>query len=392
MQKILFVYHSSEIGGGSYCLLNLLRSLNREEFNPIVLLPQIGPLCKEIEKLNIAIYYLPGLTTVPYNTSLFRYSSLRRIILIRKIQPQYIRILDEIEPDIVYLNSMMLYPFLETSKSKGIKTVIHVREHWNKGEHPYQRQKAINSISQYADSIIAINQYSASLFLSVKEKVSVVYDWIDMEMRRGGPSINDIIKDKGIHTRVYLFTGGLQPVKGTLEVIQSFINNIHGEDRKLLLLGLNPVLVWNGWRGKIQQLLSLLGIKNYREKVVRLCKSDSRIVCYPSIYEITDLMEEVDAYISFFTIPHANLALAESIIMNLPSLAAETPEAIEYSQGSELAHLFEFGDLAGFIDGWKTIDKSVIKRGGSDSASLRVRELFDTQRNAAVFNNVLLDL
>ena len=69
MKKILFVYHVSSIGGGSYCLLNILKSLDRTVVKPYVLLCNNGPLVDEIRKLHIDVHFLPEMRTVPYKSS-----------------------------------------------------------------------------------------------------------------------------------------------------------------------------------------------------------------------------------------------------------------------------------------------------------------------------------
>ena len=76
MTTILFVHHVSTIGGGSYCLLNILREINRDLFRPIVLLKNAGPLTDELNKLGISYYFLSDMDTVPYNQSLLRIKTL----------------------------------------------------------------------------------------------------------------------------------------------------------------------------------------------------------------------------------------------------------------------------------------------------------------------------
>ena len=75
MRRILFVFHVSSVGGGSYCLYNLLKAIDRTVFEPVVLLPGSGSLCDEISKLDIRIEYMPGMSTYPYSTSLLSYRS-----------------------------------------------------------------------------------------------------------------------------------------------------------------------------------------------------------------------------------------------------------------------------------------------------------------------------
>lgn len=391
MTRILFVYHISSIGGGSYCLLNLLKAIDRDTFEPVVLLPKRGPLCDEIEKLGIDIVYFPSLHLYPYNKSLLRMSTLKSLYLIERCQKGFGEVLKCVAPDVVYLNTMMLFPYLKTVKKCECKTVLHVREHWPLEEHRWQLERVRKIVYAYADKLIAINRYSASIF--PEKKAAIVYDWIDMNARRGGPSLEELLGEDCADKKVYLFTGGLQPIKGTIEVLRAFSREIKGDDRRLLVLGVDSTMNWSGIKGKIKKVLSTLGYKTYKERVVRLCEGDSRIICKPAMYNITDLMEHVKGYISFFTIPHANLALAESIIVGTQAIAAQTDEALEYSNEGKLALLFPFGDEKTFIDTWRKLD---IGQGISDKllkeGAKSLRQCFSSEMNAYVFNQALKEL
>ena len=68
----------------------------------------------------------------------------------------------------------MIYKYLKPAKECGCKTVLHCREHWPLDEHLTQLQWARNAVYQYADELIAINHYSASIFS--KKKATIVYD------------------------------------------------------------------------------------------------------------------------------------------------------------------------------------------------------------------------
>ncbi len=392
MQKrVLFIYHVSAVGGGSYCLLNLLKAIDRRIFEPVVLLPQKGPLCDEIDKLNIKIVYYPSIVLYPYNKSLFKIGSIKTIIKIFRNKKGFKKVLRSISPDIVYCNTMMLFPYLKHAKELGCKTVLHVREHWPLDEHIHQLRHARDLVERYADKVIAINRYSASIF--PKNNATIVYDWIDMEARRGGASLSDMLGEECEDKTVYLFTGGLQKIKGTIEVLSVFSQTIIGDDRRLLVLGVDPTLNWKGLKGCIKLLLSKIGYKTYMEKVVNLCKNDNRIKCAPSIYNITDIMEKVAGNISYFTMPHANLALAESIILRVPTVAAKTDESLEYSNEGVLSLLYKLGDRESFRKTWKSLDcgnDNLIKT--LDKQSLVIKEKFDPKNNASIFNLALREM
>lgn len=391
MKKILFVYHISAVGGGSYCLLNLLKAINRDVFEPYVLLPQKGPLCDEITKLGIEIVYFPSLTLYPYNKSLLEINSVKSLFRIRLCQKRFAKVLRKVSPDIVYLNTMMLFPYLKTAKQNACKTVIHIREHWPLNEHIKQLNWARKTVYSYADKVIAINRYSASMF--PKREATIVYDWIDMDARRNGPTLSELVGEDNARKTIYLFTGGLQPIKGTLEVIRTFSKHIMGNDKRLIVLGVELILSWNGLRGKVKKILSWIGYKTYKEKVIKLCQNDKRIICIPALYDITNLMEQVDGYISYFTKPHANLGLAESIIVKIQAVGAQTDESLEYSDEGKYAWLYKLNDEKEFCEIWKRLDAD----SGSSNKDMRkgseiIAEKFSPKRNAMFFNHVLTTL
>ena len=71
MKKILYIYHTSAIGGGSYCLLNILKEIDRTLYTPSVMLSSDGPLVDEIRTMGIDVYIFPYIYSVPYNSNLW---------------------------------------------------------------------------------------------------------------------------------------------------------------------------------------------------------------------------------------------------------------------------------------------------------------------------------
>lgn len=165
------MYHVSTIGGGSYCLLNILKGLDRTQIQPIVVLRGDGPLVSEIESLGIEVHFLPNMRTVPYNSSMLSISKLKNGLSMMSSFKYFRNLIRKLNPDVVYLNTMMLYPYLKPAKDLEIKTLIHIREHWPEGEHKCQRHWALNHIAKFADEIVAINRYSASMIELITGKL-----------------------------------------------------------------------------------------------------------------------------------------------------------------------------------------------------------------------------
>lgn len=389
MKTVLYIYHTSSIGGGSYCLLNILKTVDRTIVTPIVLLKENGPLVDEIKALNIPVYFLPTLSTVPYNVSTFTPGKIKNAIRLISSLRKYEAILKEVNPDIVYVNTMMLYPYLCPAKKLGLKTVIHIREHWPEGEHRWQRNTALKHINKFADHIVAINTYSASMLNFSSKPKTIVYDWIDLTNRFKEIPLSSIFNEDMTDKKVYLYMGGMQAIKGAFEVLSSFSKIIKDPNARLLAMGFSMQGYNIGWRGKVKKLLSRLGKPPYTEKVMQIINADSRIKCIPGEYMINHIVQQAYCILSYFTIPHANLALAESIILGTPSIVADTEESREYSLQGKLTSSFKINDISDFQEKIREFDNvrpHLIDK--IKAHSKEISEMFDPENNIKRLNDI----
>lgn len=377
MRTILYVYHASNIGGGSYAMLNVIKALDRSIYRPIVLLKKDGPLVDELKSMSVEVHFIPTINTVPYNRSIFTLHNIKRIVNIIRSFDKFASLLKKINPDIVYLNTMMLHPYLKVVKKCGIKSIIHIREHWPKGEHTAQRNYAIKNIRKYADKIIAINTFSASMVADTTHHPTIVYDWINMDARFKEIPYDTIFNEDCSNKKVYLCTGGFDANKGTLEIIQSFTEIIKNKDARLLVLGNKPT-----------QKATL-----YSQQVIKAIEQDSRVKLLPNTYFVTHIYQQAYCMLSYFTIPHANLALAESIILQTPVIAARNEESIEYSHNGELAILFEANNIEDFKNELQQFNNkhTSLKKHLSEK-SHNIKQLFDPERNIVALNSVYRQL
>ncbi|MBO7227101.1 MAG: glycosyltransferase family 4 protein [Bacteroidales bacterium] len=385
MKRILFVHHVSSIGGGSYCLLNLLKTIDRNKFEPIVLLRNYGPLVDELEKLDIRVVYLSSLNQIPYNGSLFK---VRNIILYIKVFLSlfsFKKLLVREKIDIVYLNNMMIIPYLIPAKKVNCKTAVHVREHWPLNEHIKQLRWLRNIVYKYCDSLVAINKYSASIF--PQKKSTIIYDWIDMSERFKPISMDKIFGEDCSDKKILLYTGGFSSIKGIEYVLKAFAT-LKEEEYRLLILGENTIFC--GYKHTIKNIIKkIIGRRNLAKEMQKILDSDYRIKCIPPIYELTDLIEKSHCFVSYFAIPHANLSLAENIILGNPCIVADNEEAKEYTNNGEYAMLvspnnqIEFNNkLKEFllnIDYWKA---------QSSKGVIPISKMFDKEINVSKFRNI----
>lgn len=348
-KKILFVHQVSVVGGASYCLLNIIKELDRKKFQPVVLLKDDGPLVEELKKLNVKVLFCPSLTIYPYNKSLYRIRILLSISKLYLTISDFEQVVRSCLPDIVYFNNTFLFPYLKITQKLGIKSVIHIREHWPSSQHQKQFRYIQQEILCRADRIIAINEYSARMISPYMTKTTIVYDWIDFSERYENRPFNEIFGEDVSQKKVYLYTGGMQRIKGAYEVLKAFSEKVTSNDCRLLVLGFTKEYSGNGIIGLVKNLLMRLGHPTYEYKVKTIARNDDRIVCIPSTYYIKHLFDQAYCMLSYFTMPHANLAMAEALIDGLPCIAARTEESLEYSQGGKLAILFEMNNWDEFV-------------------------------------------
>jgi glycosyltransferase involved in cell wall biosynthesis len=391
--NILYIFHVSSIGGGSFCLLNMIKRLDRELFNPIILLKEYGPLCTELEKLGAKVILEKTISIVPYNRSVLERNSINKIFLllisVRKVR-YWIKRSDA---DIVHINTMMMYPYAVAAHKLGRKVVVHIREQWPENEHKIQFAIAQRLIQKYSDRIIAINEASAEM-IGVTAKTQVVYDWIDFKDRDESIDFSKLFGNDFKSLKVFLFFGGINWMKGSLELVEVFSDKILSKEARLLIVGCDTNNIeFHGVKGFLKRILSVFNYHIYNDKVILTAQKDERIVFLPSTYQVKSLIEQSFCVVSFFTIPHANLSMAEAIWLGTPSISALTPEAKEYCNDGKAALLFSINDKEEFRK--KVLfalgNEDIVKRNAIDGMKT-VREKFDPVRNSSILNKVYRDL
>lgn len=294
-------------------------------------------------------------------------------------------------PDVVYLNNMMIAPYLKPAKELGCKTVLHVREHWPLDEHRHQLGWIRKTVYACCDTLVAINHFSASIF--PKMGSTVVYDGIDMDARFKPMPMEDIFGEDMRGKKVLLYTGGADYIKGVDYVLQTFTQDVKGEDYRLLMLGCESFLNV-GWKHRVKCILTRLGYHYWGKELQEMADADPRIRRIPPVYELSDLVKQAHCFVSYFRVPHANLTMAECIILGTPCIAADTEEAREYSDDGRYACLVTpLNDREAFAQRLKQfLDEIDQWRMAAKAGSEKLERTFDMDENSNRLNKVLLDL
>ena len=388
-RNILYIFHVSTFGGGSLCLLNLVKELNKEKFNPIVLLKSFGPLCDELEKVGATVLIEPSISTVPYNRPLFKLNSIKQIIAIFISIKKVKRWIIETEADIIHINTMMMYPYSIHAYNLQRKVIIHVREHWPVKENIFQLNFARKIIEKYSNVVIAINKTSANI-INLPHKTEIIYDWIDLNKRDKFIDFKTIFGKEYKKLKVFLFLGGIQRTKGALQVVKVFYENLKYKDARLLFVGSDSKeILYVGWKGTLKKILHFFKIFTYSDKIKKIMQKDDRIMCISTTNQVKSLFEQSYCTVVFPTIPHAIIPIAEAIYLGKPVLSAETPESLEYSNQGIGAKLFKINSIVEFQKEFIYMynNEEIINK-NAQLSSKHIQELFSKEKNSNKLNQL----
>ena len=392
---ILYIFQDSSIGGGPYCLLRLIEQLDKELFNPIVLLKVPGPLSVELEKLGVQVYFDKWISEMPYNKSLFNLTSLwlvfSTLVSLRKIKSW----IKKTDADIIHLNTMLMYPYLRIVKRLNKKGVIHIREFWPNEEHQFQFSVLNKRIQKYADKIIAINESSAKM-IGKSAKVHIVFDWVNFKNRSEKIDFETLFGKDYKALKIFTFLGGTNWIKGGLEIVEAFSNPSLPDNIRLLLVGSNKEEVkLFGMTGIIKKILAYFNYYRYSDQVIDAAKKNSKVVLMPKTNHIKSLLEQSYSLISYYTVPHANLPLAEACWLGVPAIAAETLEAKEYSNDGKSALLFKMNDKEDFKNkiSFAIVNGELIKANatnGMASIQKKFNPIINSNLIKAIYSNLII--
>jgi len=113
----------------------------------------------------------------------------------------------------------------------------------------------------------------------------------------------------------------------------------------------------------------------------------------PYTRNVKSLYKQSTCMVSFPTIPHAILPIAEAIICGLPVISVKTSESLEYSNNGASAILVKMGDQEALLDSMKLIlaNPDLAKQNAIDGAS-EISKLFDPVTNTDLLLEVYASL
>lgn len=279
--KVLFVSHSSAMVGAERSLLLLLRYINRDHFEPIVVFPACGPLKEEIERLNIRTYevkypwWIGGRRNAFWTILQFGYCIIREILAL----PKLYKLIKQEQIEVVYTNTIVIFSGAISALIARTPHIWHIREIIpdNPDLHFFFSNKFLSQLISRWSSVIITNSKATSAQFQTggsTQKIKVIYNAVDFEEFKISTALPNI---DGASPEDWLVAvvGSLQRRKAqddairAIKIVEEKIPNV-----KLLLIGpgdksftshlkrmifelnLSDKVVFTGYRHDVPQILA----------------------------------------------------------------------------------------------------------------------------------------
>ena len=164
--KVLFASHGADLGGAERCLLPWASGLDRDRFDPVVVVPRGGPLVGLLQKNGVAVRQSPFRLWAAYNTG-----TPAKCHLFRKdfsVRAQRLAdLIDREQADVVISNSMALLEGAYASRIAGRPHIWNVLEILSKdpGHVPLMPLELVYSwLPQLTDALVAVSAAVAEEF------------------------------------------------------------------------------------------------------------------------------------------------------------------------------------------------------------------------------------
>ncbi|MBW4360341.1 glycosyltransferase family 4 protein [Flavobacterium taihuense] len=293
---ILYVHHAGGFGGAPKSMGFIIKDLDKSKFYPVLVNIEDGPINEFFETLPVKLIKVNGIkpfhgsTVVEKDWKLF----LRNWIFLIPSILKASKLLKEIKPDLIHLNSTCLFSFAIAARLNNIKIISHVREPLRKG---LWGAPLRFFCKKYIDGFIAISKFDLeSLKISSKTEIlsEVIYNFVeDVDMNTSYNSIKTEL-------------------------------NLNEED--VVFLYLARFAKSNGWKQLVTMGLSLTEkYKNFhfvlvgaQNKLQLNYVNHKNIHILPFRRDVSSILKSSDVFVCPFTEPHFARGIIEASAHGLP--------------------------------------------------------------------------
>lgn len=321
-KRILFIHHLAAIGGATKSLLSLATHLKEQGHEVNVLFyskrnevfdwfEENGIQCIVFPEGQVFQHaygaYIPVFQAKAYRVLIALYRALKSIKPTRSI-------IQSLNPDLVYLNTSLLFPAAIASKSLNIRVIWHLREQLHNGHLGLRKAWLKWCYRKYADEIVAISKTNAEILGASKAKV--VYNStststeVPEEQKQSFLSHHHIPKK-----RIIAFLGGKVRSKGGDILVEAFASLYKKREDIVLVVAGEFNSGGSGNLNPIEQNVHSIIRKN--EGLAE------RIVFTGALKDVRPLLSEMEILVWPATTPHFSRPIMEAMMMGKAIVASD---------------------------------------------------------------------
>lgn len=385
MKKILFINLYVEIGGGEAGLLNITKEIDRESFEPVLLINKYGPLYDAAIKEGIKVVIIPfGVMEIrkllnPINLCKILRDSIKIYGFVKKENIDLIHCSDLLS----VINLLFVKLFLRTP------VIYHIIFF-----HEKIRLKALNILGKFIiNRFVACSNAVKTDFLKKtnfpEKKVSMIWYGIDLQKFRK----RDTEYTLGMKSKL-----NLPPGKHFIAMIarydtwkghSTFINAAEEILRK------RDNVIFGIFGGNLNSDIHPM-YSHYEKSIINQIKDRSlqdKILLFGHRDDIPEIISAIDIFVCPSQNEPFGLVLAEAMASYVPVIASDSGGPMEIIINSESGLVFPTGNsriLAQKID--FLIDNPDISEKIRKNAYDRVGRMFDYRRFAKDFSNIYSEI
>jgi len=319
--KILYFHHAGGKGGAPQSLLYLLQTLDRSIYEPTIACAFNQPHAKQFfEEHGFPPIHIPAAPFVHVWPSgwwpVYNPRALIRILMWTFVRfPRsalaLAKALDEVKPDLVHLNSLVLAPLVWVVRRKRIPVVLHVRETAIRGSFGLRWRGLRWLAGRCADWTIYICKDNQDQLTGPTQQSSVIYNPVPFKKFDRTLSGEDVRAELKIppDAKVLFFPGGSSDLSKGIEPFLDALAKIRKNRNDVVAL-----------IPKVEQLRSKGShlYQNRIQKQMNRLQLEDAIVWVPFTDTVQRYFAAADVVVAPFVVPHFSRAVMEAGAMAKP--------------------------------------------------------------------------
>lgn len=366
--RILYVHNSADTYGASRSLLRLLGTLDRTRYEPLVVLPEEGPLKARLEDINVPVCVDSSLAIIDRYAFLLTLFCYRFPVSVLRLT----RLIRRARIDLVHTNTAVIFSPGVAARLSGIPHVWHVRESFDEFPRPLWRLYS-RYMSTLSNKLVCVSNAVARQFAG-SGKIAVIHNGFSLdefavdqkrlrEQFRRGFGINET-------DFVVACVGRIKWKRKGQEFLVQAIARLR--DSGVRVVAVVAGLPWPGNESQVQGLRALVEELNLQDRVILTGEfPDSSVV-----YAGADVLVLPSAQPE----PFAGVVM-EAMVMEKPVIATAVGGSLDQVVDGETGYLIPPGDPVMLAEKIRLLmaDPEMRSRMGKAGA-IRVRDVFNLRQ------------